>query len=89
MRKVIKGRVYDTEKAELVYYFENDIANNLFYVREELYRKRNGEYFLYAEGGAGTKYAEYVGNNHWKPGTVILPLSYDDAMLVMKEVEEK
>ena len=89
MKAVIKGRTYDTETAELIGYFENDITNNLFYVREELYKKRNGEYFLYVEGGAGTKYAKYLGNNNWAPGEMILPLSYDEAMRTMKEVEEK
>ena len=89
MKKVIKGRVYNTETAELVSYSENDITNNLFYVREELYKKRNGEYFLYAEGGAATKYAEYLGNNQWVPGTVILPLSYGEAMRIIREAEGK
>lgn len=89
MKKIIKGRTYDTETAKLVGYVENDITNNLFYTYESLYKKRNGEYFLYAEGGAGTKYAKYLGNNNWAPGEMIIPLSYDDAIKVMKEVEGK
>ena len=89
MKKVIKGRTYDTNTAKLICYSENDITNNLFYTYESLYKKRNGEYFLYAEGGAGTKYAKYLGNNQWAPGTVILPLSYGEAMRIIREAEGK
>ncbi|MDD3793889.1 MAG: hypothetical protein PHI37_03695 [Candidatus Gracilibacteria bacterium] len=49
MEKVIKGKLYDTEKSELV--AKNSIFN--FFISkeeiiEELYKTKKGEYFLYS-----------------------------------------
>lgn len=44
MRKVIRGKLYDTEKAKEVGSWSNGAWNN-DYFRSTLYRKRTGEYF--------------------------------------------
>ena len=80
MKKVIRGRLYDTEKAVLVgeFYDEAMPGNDLAYYREELYRKRTGEYFLYGIGNAGSKYSVWRGST--ASGTEkIIPLSYQQA----------
>lgn len=80
MRKIIGGKVYDTDKAHEVGSWSNDtFAGDFDSVIEILYRKRTGEYFLYGEGGARTQYAVAEGQNSWSGGSRIMPMSYDDA----------
>lgn len=62
-RKNIQGKTYDTNKAELVGVWENEYnVNALKYVREELYKKADGEYFLRIQGGADSKYGKKDGS---------------------------
>lgn len=80
MKKIIEGKRYDTEKAELVGVWDNGIYDSDFNkVEETLYRKRTGEFFLHGEGGARTRYAEACGQNAWRGGERIMPLGYDEA----------
>lgn len=80
MKKIIEGKRYDTEKAELVGEWDNGIYDSDFNkVSEALYRKRTGEFFLHGEGGARTRYAEACGQNAWRGGERIMPLSYEEA----------
>ena len=78
MKKIIKGKVYDTEKAK---YVGSAAGGDGFHaLKEDLYQKRTGEFFLYGMGGPATKYAHYVdGNNAWSGGDKIIPLPYDKA----------
>lgn len=84
MRKVIKGKVYDTDKASIVASADNGLPVNDFrYAGETLYRKRTGEYFLHGEGGAMSSYARSVdGSMGW--GELIEPMTYDDARTWME-----
>lgn len=52
MKKIIGGKRYDTETAEFIGYEQYLYPGQLNYWREELYRKRNGEFFLYVSGNA-------------------------------------
>lgn len=79
MRKVINGKMYDTETAKSCGYFKKGDSGDLLYIYEELYRKKTGEYFLYASGGAKTKYSKSIGNNMWSGSTQIIPLDYKAA----------
>lgn len=80
MKKIINGKVYDTEAAERVGSWDNGKSSNDFYRSEEsLYRKRTGEFFLYGYGGANTKYAVSCGSNSWTGGKKIIPLDYESA----------
>ncbi len=59
MKKVINGKVYDTDKAALVGSSDNGLAwMDLDYYAESLHRKRTGEYFLHLAGGARSPIAE-------------------------------
>lgn len=80
MRKIINGKSYDTDKATLVGSWDNGSWDSDFdYVEEKLYRKRTGEYFVYGEGGARTRYAKPDGYNSWRGGALITPVTYEEA----------
>lgn len=82
MRKIIDGRLYDTEKAHLIGepWSPDGIGYDDFdWCEETLYRKRTGEYFLYGEGGPKTRYARPYGQSGWQYGDRIMPLTYDEA----------
>lgn len=78
MRKVIKGKVYDTGKARYVGGFDRGDSLNTDYESQELFCKRTGEYFLYTIGGSETKYAKKVGQEY-RAGSIITPLTYEQA----------
>ena len=51
MKKIINGRLYNTESAKKVGYYNNGrIYNDFSFFEETLYRKRTGEFFLHGEG---------------------------------------
>lgn len=80
MKKIISGKVYDTEKAkELGMYANYGNWRDFNHIEETLYRKKTGEFFLFGEGGPNTKYAERVESNSWTGGSRIMPMSYDEA----------
>lgn len=63
MKKIINGRLYDTDTAKEIGWYENGYGGGDFrYYCECLYRKRTGEYFLYGSGGPMSKYSESFGN---------------------------
>jgi hypothetical protein len=79
MKKIITGKLYDTETAKEL---GNDYYSNprdFHYWSETLYKKRTGEFFLYGKGGPASKYAESCGQNTWSGGEKIIPLSYKAA----------
>lgn len=79
MRKIINNKRYDTSTAEEIGYHDNAYAVNDFnYMCETLYKKRTGEYFLYGEGGALSRYAEKVVDG-WGYGEQIIPMTFDSA----------
>lgn len=80
MKKIINGRKYDTETAqELGHYSNYGSWNDFNHLEEGLYRKKNGEFFLFGEGGARTRYARQVGSSTWSGGEEIRPLTIDEA----------
>ncbi len=80
MKKIINGKVYDTDKAkELGTYANAGSWRDFSHLEETLYRKKTGEYFLHGEGGPATKYAKAVDQNSWSGGERIMPMTYDEA----------
>lgn len=79
MKRIINGRKYDTDTAKCLGTWENGYGCNDFkYVKEDLYRKKTGEFFLHGEGGAMTEYSEsYAGNTCGSER--IIPLTEDEA----------
>lgn len=79
MKKIIDGRLYNTETAKLVGDCDLDVAANDFsWYGEELYRKKTGEYFIFGEGNAASRYAEHA-YGMWQAGKAIIPLTFEQA----------
>lgn len=80
MKKIINGKVYDTTTAELLGSWSSPgSVTNFSHFSESIYRKRTGEFFLHGEGGPASRYAVQIGQNNWRGGEKITPLSWDDA----------
>lgn len=80
MKKIINGKVYDTDKAQEMATWSNGGSwRDFSHFEETLYRKKTGEYFLHGEGGPMTQYAVAEGQNSWTGGSRIMPMSYQDA----------
>lgn len=73
MKKIINGKMYDTETAAFIGDYSYGAPGDLSYVSESLYRKKTGEFFLYGEGGPMSKYSMSCGNNSWSGGEAIIP----------------
>jgi len=80
MKKIINGKLYDTETAkEIDVISHGDGPRDFNYFCETLYRKRTGEYFIHGKGGPMSRYAEASGQNTWSGGEKIIPLEYKAA----------
>lgn len=86
MKKVINGKVYDTDKAkELGEYEPNPYRSDFNWFCETLYQKKTGEFFLHGEGNAASKYSRSVAQNEWCGGEKIIPLTYAEAQAWAEE----
>lgn len=73
MKKIINGRLYDTDKAELLTIWNNGFPySDLSFVEESLYRTNKGKYFLYCEGGPNSEYFEWDEGKQRKGETIRL-----------------
>lgn len=80
MKKIINNRLYNTETAKEIGTYSNAGGWRDFnHYEETLYRKKTGEYFIYGEGNANTRYAVLVDQNTWSGGSKIIPINYEDA----------
>lgn len=80
MKKIISGKLYDTDTARKVASCAHgEGPRDFHYYCESLYCKRTGEYFIAGEGGPMTKYSRATGQNSWSGGEKIFPLSYAEA----------
>jgi hypothetical protein len=80
MKKIINGKMYNTETATFLLSHENGLGTRDFRnFWENLYRKKTGEFFLYGEGGPMTAYAKTYDGNSWSSGEDIIPLSIEEA----------
>jgi hypothetical protein len=81
MKKIIEGKCYNTETAIEIYEWWNGLSIRDFgHCYETLYRTKKGNYFLLGEGGAMSKYAEYIGMNEVCGSRKIIPLTKDEAI---------
>lgn len=79
MRSIIDGKMYNTATAILVADHQYSDSNDWDYENEELYLKKTGEWFLYAEGGPNSKYGEKYGSSNRCGGEVIKPYTQEEA----------
>ncbi len=80
MKRIIDGKVYNTETAELVLSWDNRRAVNDFKRREkDLYLTKKGNWFIYHYGGPMTDMAVGVGNNAYGGSENIEPITPENA----------
>lgn len=83
MVKTISGARYDTSTAKKISGIVRGSGPDE--IRETLYRKKTGEYFLHGEGGPRTRYAIPEGAHAWGWGSLIRPLSLSEAKVWANE----
>lgn len=77
MKKIINGKVYDTDTAKEMATGRSTYPRNDFHFWEEtLYLKKTGEYFLHGVGGPASRYSTSMGDNSWSGGEKIIPLTF-------------
>ncbi len=88
MKKIINGKIYDTDKAVAIADYTNYLGtNDVYYESEVLYRTAKGNFFLYGEGGALSRYSE--GNNRQSWGSKdIIPFTSSEAYEWLQENNE-
>ena len=80
MKRIINGKRYDTDTADLVHEWDNGRGRGDFkYRSKDLYRTPKGKWFLVHEGGAMTDMATSCGDNSCTGGDDLEPVSDDDA----------
>ena len=101
MKKIIDGKVYNTETATLLGEWDNGYMGNDFnFAAEDLYITKKGQYFLHCQGGANSSYSEACGNSRAYGHQFILldedeakewaenKLTADEVITLFGEVEE-
>lgn len=88
MKKVVNGKVYNTDTAEEVANYSNGLGGRDFRnVDESLYKTKKGAWFLAGEGGPMTKYARACGNMTGG-GDDIIPMSAEEALEWLEHHDE-
>lgn len=81
MKKVINGKIYNTETAELIGEDSYSYPGDFHHWEAALYRTpRSHQYFLAGSGGPMSRFAQSVGQNEWSGGSDLIPLSPEDAL---------
>lgn len=79
MKKIINGKRYDTGTAIERGTADHNAVTSFEWYEETLYQKKTGEFFLYGEGHARSRYAMQYTDGTWGPGRNITPLTFDEA----------
>ena len=79
MKKIINGKMYNTETATLICRFNNGLSYSDFRcLNERLYQKKTGEFFIHGSGGAMTRWS--VRHGDYTSGSEgILPITVSEA----------
>lgn len=81
MKRVIDGKIYDTETATLIDEAAASCSLSDFgYWEESLYRTPRGRYFIAGSGGPMSRWARQIEMNTWSGGAGIEPLSESEAL---------
>ena len=87
MKKIINGKLYNTETAKEVLQYNSGAKDSGQYI-ETLYRKKTGEFFLQGEGDAASKYSESAGLNCRMAGSKIIPLTDKEVKQYLENIDE-
>lgn len=79
MKKIINGKVYDTDKAAFIARADHDNIKDATGAtcKQALYRKKTGEFFVHLEGTSITLHNIF--QHDYRQGRGIYPLTYDQA----------
>lgn len=86
MKKIINGLRYDSDKAIEIGHYDNigreaSSISDFRWWEATLYRTpRSGRYFLVGEGGAMSRFAQSAGQNSWRGGSDLIPMSKEEAL---------
>jgi len=86
MKRIIQGKVYDTETATEVASQYHGYGGDFAAWREILYMTKSGTFFLHGWGSCRTEYAESTGQNSWSDGQRLIPY---DKIQVMDWAERR
>lgn len=78
MKRIIKDKVYDTSTAGYIGEYSRMETDSKYWFKEELYRKRTGEYFIYGVGLSASTYDEVIDR---QGSEKITPISFENAKL--------
>ena len=84
-RKVIEGKLYDTKETEHVY----DVSKPGYdsnWEQTDMYRTKNGRFFVAGEGGALTRWRQFNGDG-WVPGEGIQTISSEEALKLLEQAD--
>jgi hypothetical protein len=80
MKKIINGKLYNTETAREVARWSDGMSwRDFSHVEEVLYQKRTGEFFIHGQGGPASRYAERAATGGWDSGDKVIPLTWEEA----------
>lgn len=89
MKKVIAKKLYDTRTATLIAEHSNHLGYSDFkWYEEELYRTKNGSWFMYGQGGPLSRYCKPSGSNGWQEGRDIVPMDTEEVIEWLSEHDE-
>jgi len=82
MKKIINGRIFDTEKAVLVGEVEASCGHGDFnWWKAGLYQTPvSKRFFISGEGGAMTMFSRTISQNEWSGGSKVIPMDNDEAL---------
>jgi len=85
MKRVIEGKVYNTDTSERVCNLEcsNRSQRDFGWHDTTLYKTKNGRFFVSGEGGPRSMWAESVGNG-WRSGEGLRAVTADAAREYME-----
>jgi len=88
MKRVLTGKIYDTETAAYLCTVPcHHAPGNFAYHNTNLYRTRKGRYFIAGEGGPTSMWAQPCGNDGYTGGNGIRPLDTDAAREIAERAE--
>lgn len=79
MRRVIGGKIYDTETAELVCNIDTGNTCDFGFVRADIYKTRNGRFFAAGRGGARSMFSRHDSDGSSCGSSGIAPLDLEQA----------
>ncbi len=82
MKRIVDGRMYNSETADLVGSLSRGGTSDFQYERTGLYRTKRGQFFLAGEGGALSRWGRQApfDRNGLIGGEGVLPLDPKDAL---------